>query len=54
MKGKKLNNKTVIKELEDMIENDDEIRRHKLEIEMIKREQKKQLESYLKKEISTF
>ena len=37
-----------------MIENDDEIKRHKQEIQKIKYEQKKRLEKYVKKEISNF
>lgn len=51
---KKLNNSIIEKELDDMIDNDEEIRNHKLEIEKIKREHQKQLETYLKREIGKY
>lgn len=34
-----------------MIENDEEINKHKLEIEKLKRDQQRRLEMYMKKEI---
>ena len=49
-----MNSSIIEKELDDMIANDDEIRRHKQEIEMIKKEHKKELQKYLKKEIGKF
>jgi hypothetical protein len=51
MKSKKLNNSIVYKELEDMVKNDEEINKHKLEIEKLKRDQQRRLEMYMKKEI---
>lgn len=51
LKNQKLNNSIAYHELEELVENDEEIRKHKLEIEMLKREQQKQLEKYMKKEI---
>lgn len=38
-------------EIEEMVDQDEEIRKHKLEIEKLKRDQQKQLEQYLKREI---
>lgn len=51
LKNQKLNNSIAYHELEELVENDEEIRKHKLEIEMLKREQQKQLEKYMQKEI---
>lgn len=51
LKDIKLHSSLEYQELEEMVEDDDEIRKHKLEIEMIKRDQQKQLEKYLKNEI---
>lgn len=50
-KGKKLNNSTIYQELDELVENDEEVRKHKLEIERLKQEQKRQLEKYMQKEI---
>lgn len=45
-------NKSIdYREIEEMVDQDEEIRKHKLEIEKLKRDQQKQLEQYLKKEI---
>ena len=51
LKSTKINNSLDYQELEEMVDNDEEIRKHKLEIEKIKRDQQKQLEKYLKREI---
>ena len=40
IKNKKLSNSTIMKELDEMLENDDEIKKHKMEIEKIKYDQK--------------
>lgn len=48
-----MNNSIVYQELEDMVENDEEIRRHKQEIEKIKRDQQRHIEKYMKHEIGT-
>lgn len=45
-------NKSIdYREIEEMVDQDEEIRKHKLEIEKLKRDQQKQLEQYLKREI---
>lgn len=49
-----MNNSIAYQELEELVENDEEIRKHKLEIEKLKREQQQQLQRYMKKEIGTF
>ena len=46
-----LNNSIIEKELDDLVDNDEEIRLHKLEIQKIKHEHQKQLQRFLKKEI---
>lgn len=48
-----MNTSLDYKELEEMVENDEEIKKHKLEIEKLKRDQQKQLEEYLKREVGT-
>lgn len=48
-----MNNSIAYQELEEMVDNDEEIRKHKLEIEKLKREQQQQLQKYMKKEIGT-
>lgn len=47
----KMHNSIEYQELEELVEEDEEIHKHKLEIEKIKREQQKELQKYLKKEI---
>ncbi len=51
LKSKKMNNSIDYQEINNMVDNDDEIRMHKLEIEKLKRDQQRQLEKYLKNEI---
>jgi uncharacterized membrane protein len=51
LKSKKMNNSIDYQEINSMVDNDEEIRKHKLEIEKLKRDQQKQLEKYLKNEI---
>lgn len=47
----KMHKSIAYQELEKMINEDDEIRHHKLEIRKIKKDQQKELEKYLKQEI---
>lgn len=51
LRGKKLNNSVMHQELDEMVDQDEDIRREKLEIEKIKRDHQKELERYLKQEI---
>lgn len=54
LKSKKLNNSIAYQELESLVQNDEEIRKHRLEIEKLKRDQQKQLEQYMKREVGKF
>jgi hypothetical protein len=51
LKSRKMNKSIDYREIEEMVDQDEEIRKHKLEIEKLKRDQQKQLEQYLKREI---
>jgi hypothetical protein len=51
LRSKKMNNSIDYREINSMVDNDEEIRKHKLEIEKLKRDQQKQLEKYLRNEI---
>ncbi|CAI2359110.1 unnamed protein product [Moneuplotes crassus] len=52
LKDIKLHNSVLYQDIENMIEEDEEIRKQKLEIEKIKQDHQKELEKYLKQEIN--